>query len=210
MPGFPPLPRELRARILLLEAALAVGALILGLIVLYIGVVLIRGNVHDQLRDQQIAFTPADKLSDEEKTWKSGSQCLVDNAGKQLTTGEQAKCYSDYYILLHMTESAEAAGYPGATYATLGAEQTNLRGQVADAKSKGDAAAATAAQQKLDAVTALRGTLQSGTSLRGQLLNAWGWDTLGTGVIVGGVAVVVLAAAFGAAFVFELTRRPAQ
>jgi hypothetical protein len=210
MPNFPPLPRELRARILLLEATLAIGALILGVIVLYIGVVLIRGNVHDQLRDQQITFTPADKLSDEEKSWKSGSQCLVDNAGQQLTTGDQARCYSDYYILLHMTESAEAAGYPGATYATLGTEQTNLRVQVADAKARSDAAATTAAQQKLDAVSALRSTLQSGTSLRGQLLNAWGWDTLGTGVIVGGVAVLLLAAVFGAAFAFELTHKSAQ
>lgn len=203
---FPPLSRELRARILLLQAILCVGALVLGAIVLYLGIVLVRGNVHDQLKAQQITFTPADKLSDQEKTWKRGSTCLVDNAGKQLTTGAQAKCYSDDYILLHMTEAAEAAGYPGATYATLGTEQANLRSQIADAKAKNDTATATSAQQKLDAVTNLRNTLQSGTSLRGQLLNAWGWDTLGLGVIVGGVVVLLLALVFLVAFLFELRR----
>lgn len=206
MLGFPPLPREMRSRILVLQAILFVGALILGAIVLYIGIVLVRGNVHDQLKAQQITFTPADKLTQQEKTWKSGSKCLVTNAGKALTTGDQAKCYSDYYILLHMTEAAETAGYPGGTYATLGTEQTNLRTQIADAKAKNDTNAANAAQQKLDAVTGLRNTLQSGTSLRGQLLNAWGWDTLGIGVIVGGVVVLILALVFLVAFLFELSR----
>jgi len=201
---FPPLSRELRSRILVLQAILFVGALVLGAIVLYLGIVLVRGNVHDQLTDQQITFTPADKLTDQEKSWKSGSHCLVANAGKPLTTGDQAKCYSDYYILLHMTEAAEAAGYPGATYATLGTEQTMLRTQIADAKAKNDTATATSDQQKLDAVTNLRNTLQSGTSLRGQLLNAWGWDTLGLGVIVGGVVVLLLALVFLVAFLFEL------
>jgi hypothetical protein len=203
---FPPLPRELRSRILVLHAILFVGALLLGAIVLYIGVVLVRGNVHDQLKAQQITFTPTDKLSQQEKTWKSGSTCLVANGGKVLETGDQAKCYSDYYILLHMTEAAEAAGYPGATYATLGTEQTTLRAQIADAKAKNDTNTATAAQQKLDAVTTLRNTLQSGTALRGQLLNAWGWDTLGIGVIVGGIVVLLLALVFLAAFLFELSR----
>jgi len=208
MPTVPPLPPELRSRILVLEGILFVGALILGAIVLYIGLDQVRGNVHAQLKAQQITFTPADKLTPQEKSWKRGSECLVANGGKLLTTGEQAKCYSDYYILLHMSEAAEAAGYPGATYATLGTEQSSLRAQIADAKAKNDTNAATAAQQKLDAVTTLRTTLQSGTSLRGQLLNAWGWDTLGLGVIVGGGVVLLLAVVFLAALLFELSRGP--
>jgi hypothetical protein len=206
MISIPPLPREMRSRILVLEAILFVGALILGAIVLYIGIALVRGNVHDQLKAQQITFTPGDKLTQQEKTWKSGSKCLVENGGKLLAAGDQAKCYSDYYIFLHITEAADTAGYPGATYATLGTDQANLRAQIADAKAKNDTNTATAAQQKLDAATALRNTLQTGTALRGQLLNAWGWDTLGSGVIVGGVVVLILALVFLAAFLFELSR----
>lgn len=208
MVSFPPLQREVRSRVLVLQLVLFLGALILGSIVLYIGVVLVRGNVHEQLKAQEIIFTSSEKLSDEEKTWKPGSDCLVANAGKQLISGEQAKCYSDYYILLHMTESADAAGYPEATYATLGTEQSSLRTQLSEAKAKNDAAATADTQQKLDAVNALRSTLQSGTSLRGQLLNAWGWDTLGVGVIVGGVVVEVLALVFLIAFLFEFRRDP--
>ena len=57
---------------------------------------------------------------------------------------------------------------------------------------------------KLTAAGSLRTTMQSGSTLRGQLLNAWGWDTFGIGILVTGVALVAVALVFGSALAYEL------
>lgn len=57
-----------------------------------------KSYVHDQLAAQKISFTPVKGLSDEEKQ----ADCLVANAGKELTTGKQAECYANEYIGLHV------------------------------------------------------------------------------------------------------------
>src|SRR5204863_9485300 len=66
-----------------------------------------------ELAAQKITFTAADKLTDEEKSWKAGSACLVQYAGQLMTTGAQAECYAKYYIALHMENAAETAGFSG-------------------------------------------------------------------------------------------------
>jgi hypothetical protein len=96
------------ARILLLWIALAVGSLVLGGIALGLGN-FIQGNIRDELASQQISFSAADQLTDEEKAIPG----IVENAGQPVTTGNQAKVYSEL-IGLHMRNSAEGAGYPGA------------------------------------------------------------------------------------------------
>ena len=103
----------------------------------------------------------------------------MEYAGQPLQTGAQAECYAKYYIAVHMDTSAKTAGFPGATYATLGATRSELSAQVAAAKAKGDTAAADAAQKKLDAATALRTTMQTGETLRGLLLTTFGFSVLG-------------------------------
>ena len=40
--------------------------------------------------------------------------------------------------------------------------------------------------------------------MRGQLLNPWGWDTFGIGIIVTGVAMIAVALVFGSALVYKL------
>ena len=135
--------------------------------------------VKGELGAQKITFATADKLSAEEKTWKPGSVCLVTYAGQQLETGAQAECYAKYYIAKHMDAAAIDAGFPGATYATLGATRTELASQVTAAKAKGDATAAADAQKKLDAATSLRSTMQTGETLRGLLLTTYGFSVLG-------------------------------
>jgi hypothetical protein len=135
--------------------------------------------VKEELGAQKITFATADKLTVEEKTWKPGSASLVTYAGQPLETGRQAEAYAKYYIAKHMDSSATNAGFPGATYATLGAIRTDLSAQVAAAKAKGDTAAAADAQKKLDSATSLRSTMQTGETLRGLLLTVYGFSVMG-------------------------------
>jgi hypothetical protein len=188
------------ARVQLLWFSLAVAAIGLGIFVVWMGG-FVHDNVRDELVSQQITFTPADSLSDEEKA-VSGA---VANAGKALETGDQAKVYSEI-IHLHMSEAASTAGYPDATYATLGAEQRTLRADLATAKESGDQAKIDEAQAKLDAVTNLRNTMLTGSNLRASLLSAYGWDNVGFGVTIAGWVIIALGVVFFLLFVFERRR----
>lgn len=167
--------------------------------------------VRDQLAAEKITFTPADKLTAEEKSWKAGSQCLTDYGGQPLLTGKQAECYANYYIDLHMSEAAAGIGYPGATYATIGTPQGQLRTDVATATKNGDTAAAAAAQKKLDAINGVRDTLFKGDMLRTALLTVYGFSVLGSVAGTAASIAYVAAALFVllAAFAFMRSRVPA-
>lgn len=136
--------------------------------------------VKEELSAQKIVFATADKLTDAEKGWKPGSSCLTAYAGQTIQTGPQSECYAKYYIREHMDASAKTAGFPGATYGTLGGIRTGLSAEVAAAKAKGDTAGAADAQKKLDAATSLRSSLQTGETLSGLLLTVYGFSVLGT------------------------------
>ena len=99
---YPPLPLEIRSGIITLWAVLLVAVLLVGGVALYMGN-FIRGNVRDQLTAQQIVFTAAADLTPQEK---AEAACLTQYAGALMTTGAQARFYSDHYILLHKNESA--------------------------------------------------------------------------------------------------------
>ena len=135
--------------------------------------------VATELAAQKITFAPAASLTSADTTWKAGSVCLVQNAGQLMTTGSQAECYAKYYIAMHMANSAIAAGFDGATYATLGGIGTDLKAQVAAAKTNGDTAAAADLQKKDDAAASLRTTMQTGETLRGLLLTTYGFSVIG-------------------------------
>ena len=168
-----------------LDLILASGGLMVAVILAALGFAMATqysfatSYVKEELGAQKITFATADKLTLEEKTWKPGSESLVTYAGQPLETGPQAEAYAKYYIAKHMDTSAKNAGFPGATYATLGAIRTDLSAQVAAAKAKGDTAAAADAQKKLDAATSLRTTMQTGETLRGLLLTVYGFSVLG-------------------------------
>jgi len=168
-----------------LDITLAGGGLVVALLLAALGFALATqysfatNYVKEELSAQKITFATADKLTIEEKTWKPGSASLVTYAGQPLETGRQAEVYAKYYIAKHMDASATNAGFPGATYATLGAIRTDLSAEVAAAKAKGDTAAAADAQKKLDAATSLRTTMQTGETLRGLLLTVYGFSVMG-------------------------------
>jgi hypothetical protein len=188
------------SRVLLLWLTLSIGAVVVGGIALWLGG-FIQSNIRNELASQQITFSPADGLSDAERAIPG----VVENAGLPLTTGNQAQVYANY-IGLHMQESAEAAGYPGAVYATLGGIQRQLRAAVAQATEAGDETALEEAQAELTAVTNLRNTMLTGSNLRGNLLSAYGWDNVATGILAAGAAIIVLGVVFFGLFLYEVSR----
>lgn len=188
------------SRALLLWLTLAIAALVLGVASIGLGL-FVQDNVRTELTAQQISFPPADRLTDAERQIPG----LVENAGQPVATGDQARVYSEL-IALHMEEAAESAGYPGATYATLGGIQREARAAVAAATEAGDEAALEEAQAELTAVTNLRNTMLTGSNLRGILLSAYGWDNVATGVIAAGVFLLVLSGVFFILLVYELRR----
>lgn len=188
------------SRVLVLWLTLCVGAFAVGGIAVWLGG-LVQGNIRNELTAQQISFSAAENLSDEERQILG----IVDNAGQPLATGNQARIYSEF-IGFHMREAANNAGYPDATYATLGGVQRELRTAVTKATDSGDKTVLDDAQAKLTAVTNLRNTLLTGNNLRGTLLSAYGWDNVATGVTAAGVFILVLALVFFVLFIYELRR----
>jgi len=188
------------ARVLLLWLTLFVGALVVGGFALWLGQG-VQTNIRNELASQQITFTAADQLTDQEKALPG----IVENAGLPLTTGNQAQAYAGL-IGLHLQEAATSAGYPGATYATLGGIQRTLNAALATAKKGTDQAAIDKAQTDVTTVTNLRNTMLTGNTLRGNLLSAYGWDNVASGIITTSIFILVLALVFLVLFVFELRR----
>jgi hypothetical protein len=94
---------------------------------------------------------------------------LSQYAGEQVDTGGEAKAYAEDFIGLHLKDIAG-----GKTYAEVSSaaqadpENEELAGQV--------------------------DSLFRGETLRGLLLNAWGWGTVGTVALISGIVLLVLGA----------------
>ena len=162
-----------------LDLVIATGGVLLAALLAILGFVLkdnadfAKTYVKDQLGEQRINFTPADKLSDEEKS----ADCLVKYAGSPLDSGKKAECYANDYIALHLAAGATKAGYEGATYATLGPIVGAANKAVADAKDAGQPTEEL--QATADAAKALRETAFKGETLRGLLLTSYGFSVFG-------------------------------
>ena len=130
------------------------------------------GNeVHSQLSAQQIFF-PA---KGSQAITAPEYQAVRKYAGQQLTTGAQAKVYADHFIANHLKEIGG-----GKTYAQLSAQA-----------------------QANPADTKLAGTVQTmfrGETLRGLLLNAYAFDTMGT---IAGIAAIAAYLAAGVLLVLS-------
>jgi len=205
-----------------LDIIFSAGIAVLALSMVILGIVLLDQQqfsddyVKEELSAQKITFATEEQLTEEEKTWRPGSSCLVENAGKLMEKGKQAECYAKYYIAMHTDRAATAAGFPGETYATLGPIRTELQAEVETAKQKGDTAAAAAAQKELDSATALRQTMQTGETLRGLLLTSYGFSVFGdkAGIaaqvcfVIAAVLLLVAAAGFIHAYLEYRKRAP--
>jgi hypothetical protein len=125
----------------------------------------IGNEVHSQLAAQQIYFPASNSPAIKAPEFAAMHQY----AGQQLTTGAQAEVYADHFIANHL----KAIG-GGKTYAQVSAEAQLSPGNAT--------------------LKATAATLFQGETLRGLLLNAYAFGTMG---MIAGIAAV---AAFIAAF----------
>jgi hypothetical protein len=154
----------------------AVG-LVLVFVLLVAGGLLVWGysydhkNVHNQLAEQQIFFPPKSAFA----TAKAGTEItpamipyLEKYSGQQLLTGPQAEAYADHFIAEHLAEMPYGGIYSKISTAAR-AEPTNTK------------------------LAALETTSFQGTTLRGLLLEAYGFSKIGTIMLYGAIASFILA-----------------
>ena len=164
-----------------LDKLLASGGVLVTVLLIVTGALLTwahnytRNEVHDQLAAQKIFFPPK---GSEALAPKAIGPYLNKYAGQQLTTGAQAKAYADHFIAVHLDEMTG-----GQTYAQLSAKSL-----------------ANPSDQKLAGEVA---TVFRGETLRGLLLNAYAFDTMGYIALIGsivsfvGAGIMALLAALG-------------
>jgi hypothetical protein len=128
-------------------------------------------NVRNQLSEQQVYFPPKAAFA----TAKPGTEItpamipyIEKYAGQEVLTGQQAEAYADHFIAIHLSELPY-----GGVYSKLST-----------------AARADPTSKKL---AALEQTSFQGTTLRGLLLEAYGFSYLGLIALWGAIAAFVLA-----------------
>jgi hypothetical protein len=172
------------------DALLTTGGLVVAVLLLVAGGLLAWGSsfvstqVHDQLAAQRIFFPAAGSEALDAKTYPG----LQQYGGQQLVTGEQAKAYADQFIAAHV----KAIG-GGKTYSEL---------STASRANPSDTELAAAVQ-----------TVFRGETLRGLLLNAYAFATMGRIAGYAAVATFVGAALMlllSAAGFLHLRRTPAD
>jgi hypothetical protein len=128
-------------------------------------------NVHNQLAEQDIYFPPKAAFA----TAKAGTEItpamipyLEKYSGQQLLTGPQAEAYADHFIAEHLAELP----YHG-IYSKI--------------------STAARAEPKNTKLAELETTSFQGTTLRGLLLEAYGFSKIGTIMLVASIASFILA-----------------
>jgi hypothetical protein len=174
---------DLRWRIVTLQVILV---LVLGFCAgfLFWGSSFVTGMVHDELVAQQIYFPPASEI-------KAGGALdpakfpteIQKYAGQQVDNGDKARVYADDFIAIHLTEVAGGQTYSQVSAAALkDPTNTTLQNQA--------------------------NTLFKGETLRGLLLNAWGWSQIGLYAFFAAIGLTVAALVVLGALVFEVVVAP--
>jgi hypothetical protein len=144
------------------------------------------GQVHDNLAAQQIFFPAANSPAITSLPAADAAAMSV-YAGQQMTTGAQAQTYADHFIGVHLKEIAGGQTYSQVSAAAQ-ADPTNtkLAGQVQ--------------------------TLFRGETLRGLLLNSYGWSQIGQYAAYAAIGLAIAAGAVLLAFLYEIVawRRSAE
>ena len=175
--------RGLRWRIVSLQVILV---LVLGFCAgfAFWGSSFINGMVHDELVAQKISFPPPSQI-------KAGGALdpaefpaeIRSYAGQQVDSGDKARVYANDFIGIHLQKVANGQTYSQVSAASL-----------ADPKN-------TALQNQAN-------TLFKGETLRGLLLNAYGWSQVALYAFYTAIGLTVAAIAVFATLVFEVLVAP--
>ncbi len=189
--------KAIRWRIISLQASLVV------ILAAASGFLFYEGNfvtnmVKDELTAQQVYFPGTDQI-------KVGGaldpaefpQEIRDQAGNQVTDGNQARIYANDFIGKHLQGVAN-----GLTYAGVGTKVSQLSAQLASTP-KDDPNYA-ALQKQITTLNSQRDTLFKGETLRSMLLNSYGWWTIGVYTMYAGIGLLIAALGVLGALVFEL------
>ncbi len=143
--------------------------------------------VSDELRAQNITFPPAEALEEE------GRDDLVKYAGQQVDRGEEAEAYASF-IQGHVNDIAG-----GLTYSEIPdrAAKTALQ-EAIDSGAPADEIAEL--EQEATTLSQQRDTVFKGEMLRGTLLNAYAWSTMGE---IAGIAAIAAFATAGVMLVLS-------
>ena len=141
------------------------AVLLIGGILLSTASNFVKTEVHDQLAPQKITMPAGPAL---ESLPAEDKAALLPFAGQPMTNGDQAKAFADHYIAAHMKAMSQ-----GRTYEEVSGEYIRLADKT------------TPEAQKLGE---LRQSLFMGDTLRGLLLNAYAFGTMGK---IAGTAAVV-------------------
>ena len=167
----------MRWRVAVLQVGL-IGLLVFGGGFLFWGNAFIHNQISTELTSQQIYFPPANSSAITSLPGLDAAAMSV-FAGQQMTTGDQAQTYANHFIAVHLQEIAG-----GQTYAQV---STRSMANPTDAKLAGQVQ-----------------TLFRGETLRGMLLNAYGWWTIGTYALYAAIGLAVAAFVVVGAIAFEL------
>jgi hypothetical protein len=162
-----PRPQSPRSPLLAKLTSLTSIATVAALGIMIVGIIAVVGGSYDKkvVHDQLVP----------QKIFfpAAGSPALLPGvkqyAGQQLTTGSQAKAYANNFINVHLSKIAGGQTYAQVSTAALAAP-TNAK----------------LAEEKA--------TLFQGETLRGLLLNAWGWSLVGTIATLAGWILIGLGA----------------
>ena len=153
------------------DMILAAGGAVLTVVLIAAGALGLWGhsyatsNVHDQLALQQITF-PA--LGSQALASPEVGPYLNKYAGQQMLTGPQAEAYANHFIAVHLSEMPFGGVYAKASAAAQAdPKNTQLAGTV--------------------------NTIFKGTTLRGLLLEAYAFWTIGQVALVGAIVSFILA-----------------
>jgi hypothetical protein len=136
------------------------------------------GQVHDNLAAQQIFF-PAANSPAITALPKADAAAMSVYAGQQMTTGPQAETYADHFIAVHLKEIAGGQTYSQVSaLAQAAPTDTKLAGEVQ--------------------------TLFRGETLRGLLLNSYGWSQIGMYASYAAIGLAIAAGAVLLAFLYEI------
>jgi hypothetical protein len=167
----------MRRRVIVLQVGL-IGILVFCAGFLFWGNSFIHSQISTELTAQQIYFPAADNKAIASLPAADAAAMSI-YGGQQLTTGAQAQVYANSFIGVHLSEVAG-----GLTYSQMSAK-----------------AMANPTDQKMAGQVA---TLFKGETLRGLLLNAYGWWTIGTYALYAAIGLALAAFAVVVALAFEV------